>query len=232
MTLFSRLTTRSALLPINYKLHLPHAASTNLSNAQLCAAMRMTSRQHRMCLRHTGMGAVLYDVIRLSVQACQLAFQNERWNCTLSGNYRYNILKKGQKCCCFLTQNSEFNSIFHLPLLGPGKWHFRILYDISALISRRFRIFLQFPVIVKCALKTYLTQWKIQHCMYVGLIHKNILLFCLFYSGFAGIDPLSTWLSVLNAAHFATLHRPTTTKQFMQKDRSLPNIFSLREKYF
>ena len=49
-----------------------------------------------MCLRHSGMGVVLHDVMRLTVQACHFAFRNERWNCSLDTHYRYNILRRGK----------------------------------------------------------------------------------------------------------------------------------------
>ena len=62
---------------------------------KLCDRLKLEKKQRRMCRRDPGVAETLMEAISLSALECQYQFRYERWNCTLEGRYRANILKRG-----------------------------------------------------------------------------------------------------------------------------------------
>ncbi|KAF4088644.1 hypothetical protein AMELA_G00056990 [Ameiurus melas] len=69
---------------------------------KLCDRLKLEKKQRRMCRRDPGVAETLMEAISLSALECQYQFRFERWNCTLEGRYRANILKRGFKETAFL----------------------------------------------------------------------------------------------------------------------------------
>ncbi|KAK3567731.1 hypothetical protein QTP86_024059 [Hemibagrus guttatus] len=69
---------------------------------KLCDRLKLEKKQRRMCRRDPGVAETLMEAISHSAQECQYQFRFERWNCTLEGRYRANILKRGFKETAFL----------------------------------------------------------------------------------------------------------------------------------
>lgn len=63
---------------------------------KLCDRLKLEKKQRRMCRRDPGVAETLMEAISLSALECQYQFRFERWNCTLEGRYRANILKRGE----------------------------------------------------------------------------------------------------------------------------------------
>ncbi|KAL4217484.1 Protein Wnt-9b [Mactra antiquata] len=68
----------------------------------MCDLMLLQRKQRKMCRRDKGVADTLLEAIRLSTQECEYQFKAERWNCSLEGQYRLNVLKKGFKETSFL----------------------------------------------------------------------------------------------------------------------------------
>ncbi|XP_076828751.1 protein Wnt-9a [Brachyhypopomus gauderio] len=74
----------------------PHA------HYKLCDRLKLERKQRRMCRRDPGVAETLAEAISISALECQYQFRFERWNCTLEGRYRANLLKRGFKETAFL----------------------------------------------------------------------------------------------------------------------------------
>lgn len=81
-----------SILPLN---SLPEE---NLGRAhyKLCDRLKLEKKQRRMCRRDPGVAETLREAITMSALECQYQFRFERWNCTLEGRHRANILKRGR----------------------------------------------------------------------------------------------------------------------------------------
>ena len=62
---------------------------------KLCDRLKLEKKQRRMCRRDPGVAETLMEAISMSALECQYQFRFERWNCTLEGRHRANILKRG-----------------------------------------------------------------------------------------------------------------------------------------
>uniref|UniRef100_A0A4W4GR78 Protein Wnt n=1 Tax=Electrophorus electricus TaxID=8005 RepID=A0A4W4GR78_ELEEL len=69
---------------------------------KLCDRLKLEKKQRRMCRRDPGVAETLVEAVSISALECQYQFRFERWNCTLEGRYRANILKRGFKETAFL----------------------------------------------------------------------------------------------------------------------------------
>lgn len=89
----SRLTGNEPLsvLPLN---SLPEE-SIGRAHFKLCDRLKLEKKQRRMCRRDPGVAETLREAITMSALECQYQFRFERWNCTLEGRHRANILKRG-----------------------------------------------------------------------------------------------------------------------------------------
>lgn len=63
---------------------------------KLCDRLKLEKKQRRMCRRDPGVAETLMEAISMSAMECQYQFRFERWNCTLEGRHRANILKRGR----------------------------------------------------------------------------------------------------------------------------------------
>lgn len=90
----SRLTGNEPLsiLPLN---SLPEE-TTGRTHYKLCDRLKLEKKQRRMCRRDPGVADTLREAIIMSALECQHQFRFERWNCTLEGRHRANILKRGK----------------------------------------------------------------------------------------------------------------------------------------
>ncbi|ROL53187.1 Protein Wnt-9a [Anabarilius grahami] len=75
---------------------------TGKAHYKLCDRLKLEKKQRRMCRRDPGVAETLIEAISMSALECQYQFRFERWNCTLEGNYRAQILKRGFKETAFL----------------------------------------------------------------------------------------------------------------------------------
>lgn len=64
---------------------------------KLCDRLKLEKKQRRMCRRDPGVAETLMEAISMSALECQYQFRFERWNCSLEGRYRANILKRGRE---------------------------------------------------------------------------------------------------------------------------------------
>lgn len=89
----SRLTGNEPLsiLPLN---SLPEE-NMGRAHYKLCDRLKLEKKQRRMCRRDPGVAETLREAITMSALECQYQFRFERWNCTLEGRHRANILKRG-----------------------------------------------------------------------------------------------------------------------------------------
>lgn len=89
----SRLTGNEPLsiLPLN---SLPEE-NVGRAHYKLCDRLKLEKKQRRMCRRDPGVAETLREAITMSALECQYQFRFERWNCTLEGRHRANILKRG-----------------------------------------------------------------------------------------------------------------------------------------
>ncbi|TRY76133.1 hypothetical protein DNTS_001739 [Danionella cerebrum] len=94
------------------------------SHYKLCDRLKLEKKQRRMCRRDPGVAETLMEAISMSAMECQYQFRFERWNCTLEGRYRANILKRGNKYGC----ESEFDYFMFL----AGFKETAFLYAISS----------------------------------------------------------------------------------------------------
>ena len=78
-------------------LPLSSAPEENVGRAhyKLCDRLKLEKKQRRMCRRDPGVAETLMEAISMSALECQYQFRFERWNCTLEGRHRANILKRG-----------------------------------------------------------------------------------------------------------------------------------------
>lgn len=90
----SRLTGNEplSLLPLN---SLPEE-NVGRAHYKLCDLLKLEKKQRRMCRRDPGVAETLREAITMSALECQYQFHFERWNCTLEGRQRANILKRGK----------------------------------------------------------------------------------------------------------------------------------------
>ncbi|TNN67535.1 Protein Wnt-9a [Liparis tanakae] len=88
----SRLTGNEPLsiLPLN---SLPEE-NVGRAHYKLCDRLKLEKKQRRMCRRDPGVAETLREAITMSALECQYQFRFERWNCTLEGRHRANILKR------------------------------------------------------------------------------------------------------------------------------------------
>jgi len=93
ISLPSRLTGNEPLsiLPLN---SLPEE-NVGRAHYKLCDRLKLEKKQRRMCRRDPGVAETLREAITMSALECQYQFRFERWNCTLEGRHRANILKRG-----------------------------------------------------------------------------------------------------------------------------------------
>lgn len=91
----SRLTGNEPLsiLPLN---SLPEE-NVGRAHYKLCDRLKLEKKQRRMCRRDPGVAETLREAITMSALECQYQFRFERWNCTLEGRHRANILKRGNE---------------------------------------------------------------------------------------------------------------------------------------
>uniref|UniRef100_A0A3P9J1S5 Protein Wnt n=1 Tax=Oryzias latipes TaxID=8090 RepID=A0A3P9J1S5_ORYLA len=87
-----------SILPLN---SLPEEV-TGRAHHKLCDRLRLEKKQRRMCRRDPGVAETLREAIIMSASECHHQFHFERWNCTLEGRHRANILKSGFKETAFL----------------------------------------------------------------------------------------------------------------------------------
>uniref|UniRef100_A0A8C6LSS7 Protein Wnt n=3 Tax=Nothobranchius furzeri TaxID=105023 RepID=A0A8C6LSS7_NOTFU len=87
-----------SVLPLN---SLPEE-SMGRAHFKLCDRLKLEKKQRRMCRRDPGVADTLREAIIMSALECQHQFRFERWNCTLEGRHRANILKRGFKETAFL----------------------------------------------------------------------------------------------------------------------------------
>lgn len=89
----SRLTGNEPLsiLPLN---SLPEE-NVGRAHYKLCDRLKLEKKQRRMCRRDPGVAETLREAVTMSALECQYQFRFERWNCTLEGRHRANILKRG-----------------------------------------------------------------------------------------------------------------------------------------
>ena len=112
-SLFSRLTGNEPLsiLPLN---SLPEE-SMGRAHYKLCDRLKLEKKQRRMCRRDPGVAETLREAITMSALECQYQFRFERWNCTLEGRHRANILKRGmgrRKCPFRVNASTSLKLIF------------------------------------------------------------------------------------------------------------------------
>ncbi|XP_061835287.1 protein Wnt-9a [Nerophis lumbriciformis] len=87
-----------SILPLN---SLPDE-NVGRAHYKLCDRLKLEKKQRRMCRRDPGVAETLREAITMSALECQYQFRFERWNCTLEGRHRANILKRGFKETSFL----------------------------------------------------------------------------------------------------------------------------------
>ncbi|CAN9503486.1 unnamed protein product [Ophioblennius macclurei] len=87
-----------SILPLNA---LPEQ-SAGRAHYKLCDRLKLEKKQRRMCRRDPGVAETLREAIAMSAMECQYQFRFERWNCTLEGRHRANVLKRGFKETAFL----------------------------------------------------------------------------------------------------------------------------------
>ncbi|XP_049602694.1 protein Wnt-9a [Syngnathus scovelli] len=87
-----------SILPLN---SLPEE-NVGRAHYKLCDRLKLEKKQRRMCRRDPGVAETLREAITMSAQECQYQFRFERWNCTLEGRHRANMLKRGFKETAFL----------------------------------------------------------------------------------------------------------------------------------
>lgn len=97
-----------SLLPLN---SLPEE-TVGRAHYKLCDLLKLEKKQRRMCRRDPGVAETLREAITMSALECQYQFHFERWNCTLEGRQRANILKRGRgfnslNRPCLLTMDTE-----------------------------------------------------------------------------------------------------------------------------
>lgn len=80
-----------SILPLN---SLPEE-NVGRAHYKLCDRLKLEKKQRRMCRRDPGVAETLREAITMSALECQYQFRFERWNCTLEGRHRANILKRG-----------------------------------------------------------------------------------------------------------------------------------------
>lgn len=80
-----------SILPLN---SLPEE-SVGRAHYKLCDRLKLEKKQRRMCRRDPGVAETLREAITMSALECQYQFRFERWNCTLEGRHRANMLKRG-----------------------------------------------------------------------------------------------------------------------------------------
>lgn len=114
--LSSRLTGNEPLsvLPLN---SLPEE-SIGRAHFKLCDRLKLEKKQRRMCRRDPGVAETLREAITMSALECQYQFRFERWNCTLEGRHRANILKRGD----YYYFSSHLNMHFILVHLKANVW--------------------------------------------------------------------------------------------------------------
>lgn len=98
-----------SILPLN---SLPEQ-NVGRAHYKLCDRLKLEKKQRRMCRRDPGVAETLREAITMSALECQYQFRFERWNCTLEGRHRANILKRGTRFVVF----SRF-----LGKTGNGSW--------------------------------------------------------------------------------------------------------------
>lgn len=86
-----------SILPLN---SLPEE-NVGRAHYKLCDRLKLEKKQRRMCRRDPGVAETLREAITMSALECQYQFHFERWNCTLEGRHRANILKRGMRFVCF-----------------------------------------------------------------------------------------------------------------------------------
>lgn len=116
----SRLTGNEPLsiLPLN---SLPEE-NVGRAHYKLCDRLKLEKKQRRMCRRDPGVAETLREAITMSALECQYQFRFERWNCTLEGRHRANILKRG----------NELSFIIHIE---EGNWNI-LAFNSPVLKSR------------------------------------------------------------------------------------------------
>lgn len=80
-----------SILPLN---SLPEE-NVGRAHFKLCDRLKLEKKQRRMCRRDPGVAETLREAVTMSALECQYQFRFERWNCTLEGRHRANILKRG-----------------------------------------------------------------------------------------------------------------------------------------
>lgn len=80
-----------SILPLN---SLPEE-NVGRAHYKLCDRLKLEKKQRRMCRRDPGVAETLREAVTMSALECQYQFRFERWNCTLEGRHRANILKRG-----------------------------------------------------------------------------------------------------------------------------------------
>lgn len=86
-----------SILPLN---SLPEE-NVGRAHYKLCDRLKLEKKQRRMCRRDPGVAETLREAITMSALECQYQFRFERWNCTLEGRHRANILKRGTRFVAF-----------------------------------------------------------------------------------------------------------------------------------
>lgn len=86
-----------SILPLN---SLPEE-NVGRAHYKLCDRLKLEKKQRRMCRRDPGVAETLREAITMSALECQYQFRFERWNCTIEGRHRSNILKRGTRFVAF-----------------------------------------------------------------------------------------------------------------------------------
>lgn len=107
----SRLTGNEPLsiLPLN---SLPEE-NVGRAHYKLCDRLKLEKKQRRMCRRDPGVAETLREAVTMSALECQYQFRFERWNCTLEGRHRANILKRGMALSSIESLGDNLPQLFH-----------------------------------------------------------------------------------------------------------------------
>lgn len=119
-----------SILPLN---SLPEE-NVGRAHYKLCDRLKLEKKQRRMCRRDPGVAETLREAITMSALECQYQFRFERWNCTLEGRHRANILKRGMRFVCFtlLRKGRKWLMTSHSKCAFPGFKETAFLYAISS----------------------------------------------------------------------------------------------------
>lgn len=107
-----------SILPLN---SLPEE-NVGRAHFKLCDRLKLEKKQRRMCRRDPGVAETLREAVTMSALECQYQFRFERWNCTLEGRHRANILKRGMVLSSIGSSGGNLPRLFHAFNILYLKW--------------------------------------------------------------------------------------------------------------